>query len=316
MIRGYGQPLYLLQLEGLCGSSGAEPPWPAALQAAEVGDAIELAYDGLLQALADGVPAESAGVVVDEAFGSRLGGDVRQRGVITALATGAGSGEECDAEHGAQAAARIEAFAPTFAQAFVAYNPLGDRETNRRRCEQLARLSDHCRHSGRRLLLELSVPATAGQLAQVNGDRSAYELQTRPLLMQRAVRELQRAGIEPDVWMFEGLARRDDCAHIVATVRHNGRASVGCLMLGRGADEAALNRWLDTAARVEGYLGFAAGAAIHQEALQAWRARTLPRADAVALIARRFGAWAGIFENERRSRAAEAPGSETDDRAL
>jgi len=80
-----------------------------------------------------------------------------------------------------------------------------------------------------------------------------------PALMVRAIRELQEAGVEPDIWKIEGLDRREDCVQVVKTARRDGRDDVGCIVLGRGEDEAHVHTWLTTAAGVPGFIGFAVG---------------------------------------------------------
>ena len=59
----------------------------------------------------------------------------------------------------------------------------------------------------------------------------------RPELMLQTICTLQDAGVEPDVWKIEGLDRREDCERVVETARRGGRDDVGCIVLGRGADE-------------------------------------------------------------------------------
>ncbi len=57
--------------------------------------------------------------------------------------------------------------------------------------------------------------------------------------MTAAIAELQDGGIEPDVWKIEGLDSRAACEAVVAVARRGGRDRVGCIVLGRGEDEAA-----------------------------------------------------------------------------
>jgi myo-inositol catabolism protein IolC len=66
--------------------------------------------------------------------------------------------------------------------------------------------------------------------------------------MVGAIEELQAAGVDPDVWKVEGLERREDCERIVAAARAGGRDRVGCIILGRGEDDAKVREWLATAA--------------------------------------------------------------------
>ncbi len=259
-------------------------------------------YEGFQQALQSGVPNDVAGVLVDEEYGAEVLRDARQRGFVTALSTERSGSNEFELEYGASFATHIEAFDPTFAKVLVRYNPEADRASNRRQAGRLRQLSDYCRRSRRRFMFELLVPATVAQLARVTGDKTTYDQHVRPALMDAAIRELQDAGIEPDVWKIEGLAQRVDCERIIATVRRDGRDAVGCIVLGRGADAMMVRQWLATAASVTGFIGFAVGRTTFWDAVAGFRAQTLTRTAAVAQIARRLNEWMDIFDTGRTSR--------------
>ena len=111
-----------------------------------------------------------------------------------------------------------------------------------------------------------------------------------------ALRELQDAGVEPDVWKVEGLDRRQDCERIVAAAQRDGRGNVGCIVLGRGESEAHVRSWLAAAATVPGYIGFAVGRTTFWDALISWRDAQITREMAVAEIARRFREWMQVFQ--------------------
>jgi 5-dehydro-2-deoxygluconokinase len=74
-----------------------------------------------------------------------------------------------------------------------------------------------------------------------------------------AIKELQNAGVEPDVRKIEGLDSREDCAQLLAVARRDGRGDVGCIILGRGSNADKVLEWLRTAAGVPGFIGFAVG---------------------------------------------------------
>jgi myo-inositol catabolism protein IolC len=114
-----------------------------------------------------------------------------------------------------------------------------------------------------------------------------------------AIHKLQDAGVEPDVWKIEGLDRREDCERIVAAARRDGRDGVGCIVLGRGENEAKVREWLTTAAGVPGFIGFAVGRTDFWEPLVGWRTKKTTRESAVAEIARRYQAFVDIFERAR-----------------
>ena len=126
----------------------------------------------------------------------------------------------------------------------------------------------------------------------------------RPLLMQQTLRVLQDTGIEPDVWKVEGLDSHADGERMVQIARRGGREQVGCIVLGRGADEAKVRSWLTVAAGVPGFIGFAVGRTSFWDAVCGYRAQTLTRAEAAAQIAGRLREWVDIFEGGRLARVA------------
>jgi 5-dehydro-2-deoxygluconokinase len=152
-------------------------------------------------------------------------------------------------------------------------------------------------------MFELLLPAEPPQLERLHGDKKAYDLDLRPGLMVQTLHELQGAGIEPDVWKVEGMDRHEDCMNLVAAARRGGRDRVGCIILGRGADNQKVRAWLTMAASVPGFIGFAVGRTTFWNPLVDWRANRIARDAAVAEIARRYREWVDIFEKARRTMA-------------
>jgi 5-dehydro-2-deoxygluconokinase len=264
----------------LLGVSGS--PTPA--EAARLTDAKHLILEGLEQAVREGAPREPAGVLVDEESGARVARAARAAGYVLAMPVERSGQDEFDFEYGDDFGRHIEAFDPTFAKVLVRYNPGGDRAMNRRQAGRLKQLSEWLRARRRRLLFELLVPPERVQLERVQGDARRFDTEIRPGLMLAALRELQEARVEPDVWKVEGLDRREDCAAIVAQARSGGRADVACIVLGRGAEEAAVLGWLRQAGAVTGYIGFAVGRTVWEAPLRAYLAGALGRADAANAI--------------------------------
>jgi 5-dehydro-2-deoxygluconokinase len=269
-------------------------------QTAEIASAKQVIYDGFQKAIADGVPAEKAGILVDEQFGAAILRDARAKGYHTACPVEKSGQEEFEFTYGEDFEAHIEAFRPTFSKVLVRYNPEGDRSLNRRQSERLRRLSEYLQSSNRSyFMFELLVPPEKHQLAQVNGDKRAYDLHLRPGLMIQTIQELQDANVEPDIWKVEGLDRREDCARIVSTARRNGRSKVACIVLGRGEDKNKVNEWLTIAAGVEGFIGFAVGRTDFWEPLVALRQGKIGREMAVARVTAQYMEFVDLFEQAR-----------------
>jgi myo-inositol catabolism protein IolC len=303
---GFDRPLYILPFDHRASFEtkmfGLEGP-PTPEETAKIAIAKRVIYDGFLAALGAGLPREKACVLVDEQFGAAILRDAAARGHAFACPVEKSGQDEFDFEYGEEFARHIEAYHTTFSKVLVRYNPEGDPDLNRAQLARLKRLSDFLHHeSESRFLFELLVPAEKVQLERFGGDQAAYDLHLRPGLMAQAIQQIQNAHVEPDVWKVEGLDRRDDCERIVATAQRDGRGKVGCIVLGRGADDAQVRRWLTTAAGVAGYIGFAVGRTDFWEPLVGWRAERITRDAAVAQIAQRYREFADVFEQTSRQR--------------
>ncbi|MBI2238882.1 MAG: DUF2090 domain-containing protein, partial [Actinobacteria bacterium] len=203
--------------------------------------------------------------------------------------------DEFDFQYGDEFGAHIEDFDPTFAKVLVRYNPEGDPGMNTRQAARLARLGGWLHERGRRFLFELLVPAEPHQLEAVGGDADRYDKEVRPGLMRRAIEELHHAGVEPDIWKIEGIDRREDCETISAAARADGRDGVACVVLGRGADAAAVDHWLRQGSGVPGYIGFAIGRTIWWDPLKGYVDGTTPRDDATRQIAANYRRFIDVY---------------------
>jgi 5-dehydro-2-deoxygluconokinase len=295
---GYDRPLYILPFDhrasfqkGLFGFSGTL----TAEQTATVAASKQVIYDGFKRALEQGVPREAAGILVDEQFGAAILRDAKASNVITCAAAEKSGQPEFQFEYGDAWQQHIAAFGPTFVKVLVRYNPEDDAAMNRRQADRLHALGDYAHRAGHHFMFELIVPMTHEQSDRVEGDQRLYDRELRPGLMIGAIRQLQAAGVEPDVWKVEGLARSEDCAALVATARADGRDKIGCIILGRGADEAGIVAWLRAAAPVPGFIGFAVGRTSFWDALVALRDGRIAREKAVETIAGRYVEWVRIY---------------------
>jgi 5-dehydro-2-deoxygluconokinase len=299
MSLGYDRKLYILPFDHRGSFQTKMFGWKGELsaeQTAEIARTKEVIYDGFKAALEEGVAKERAGILIDEQFGSAIIRDAVATGYTVAVSTEKSGQEEFDFEYGEDFGKHIDQFDPSFSKVLVRYNPEGDGEMNRRQAERLKRLGEYLHQNQRKYMFELLVPATEAQLSDLGGDKKAFDRDVRPRLMVQALRELQEAGVEPDVWKIEGLDRREDCEKVSATARRDGRDAVGCIVLGRGEDDKKVREWLGVAAGVPGYIGFAVGRTTFWDPIQDWREGRISREDAVARIAANYRSWVEIFE--------------------
>jgi myo-inositol catabolism protein IolC len=301
---GYDQKLYILAFDhrgsfqkkffGIEGEPDAE-------QTAIIADAKHLIYEGLLQAVGAGAEAAATGVLVDEQFGSSVPGEARAKGLKLAMPAERSGQSMFDFQYGDDFPAHIERFNPDFTKVLVRYNPDGDQAANADQVGKLKRLSDWLHANDRRFLFELLVPAEDAQLGSVGGDVERYDAELRPELMRRAIAEIQDAGVEADIWKIEGVEERSDCEMLVAQARSGGRDGVTCVVLGRGADDSKVDAWLNAAAPVDGYIGFAIGRSIWWDPLKAYVDGKIERSAGARKIAENYLRFVAVYERARTS---------------
>jgi myo-inositol catabolism protein IolC len=302
MALGYDGKLYILAFDhrgsfqkkmfGIAGD-------PTPEQTETISDAKRLIFEGMLVAVDRGAQAGATGVLVDEQFGSNIPDRAREHGLKLAMPVEKSGQDEFDFEYGDDFAAHIEKFDPDFSKVLVRYNPEGDRALNQRQLERLKRLSDWLHDHGRKFLFELLVPATDEQLGRVDGDSDRYDAELRPELMRQTIEAIQDAAIEVDVWKIEGVDERSDAEMLAEQTRSgSGREGVKCVVLGRGASTEKVDQWLQAAAPVEGYIGFAIGRSIWWDALKGFLEGQLERDTAAEQIAENYLRFTRVYEGQ------------------
>jgi myo-inositol catabolism protein IolC len=213
-----------------------------------------LCVEALAQARGELQADETPMLLIDEEYGVEAIAAAKHHQLQVVIPTERSGQAEFDFEHGEDFGEAIEQAAPDAVKALVRYNIDGDPEVNGRSRQRLLTLQSYLRQSDRRFMLELLVPPTDEQ-SREQGARFDEEL--RPGLTVAAIEELLAGGLRPDWWKLEG----NDDAFAAAAVATAGAtaAELGCLVLGRGQDRASVIHWVQTAAAVEGFVGFAVG---------------------------------------------------------
>jgi 5-dehydro-2-deoxygluconokinase len=300
MALGYDGKLYILAFDhrgsfqkkmfGIMGD-------PTPEETATIADAKKLIFEGLLVAVERGAEPGATGVLVDEQFGSDIPSQARSHGLKLSMPVEKSGQNEFDFEYGEDFGAHILKFDPDFSKVLVRFNPEDDPELNERQLGLLKRLSDWLHENDRKFLFELLVPATDAQLEKVGGDTDRYDAELRPELMRGAIEAVQNFGIEVDIWKIEGVDERSDAAMLAEQARSGpGRENVKCVLLGRGASTEKVNHWLEVAAPVDGFIGFAIGRSIWWDALKAFLAKEISREEAAGQIADLYMRFVRVYE--------------------
>src|SRR3954449_978938 len=115
--------------------------------------------------------------------------------------------------------------------------------------------------------------------------------------MRRTILALQDAGVEVDIWKIEGVDERSDAEMLVEATRRDGRDGVVSVLLGRGASDAKVDHWLEQAAPVDGFVGFAIGRSIWWDPLKGYLEGDLEREAATEQIADNYLRFVKVYDD-------------------
>ena len=275
---------------------------PTAEETETIIDAKRLVFEGMEIAVERGVDAAATGVLVDEQFGGDVPKLAREHGLVLAMPVEKSGQNEFDFQYGDEFGEHIESFGVAFAKVLVRYNPDGDAEMNQRQLERLKVLADWLHAHDGKFLFELLVPAEPAQLESVGGNEDRYDAELRPELMRRTIEDAQNFGIEVDIWKIEGVDARADAELLAKQSRKGeGRENVVCVLLGRGASDAKVDQWLQVAAPVDGFVGFAIGRSIWWDALKGFLDGDLERRAAAERIAEKYLHFVKVYDDAESS---------------
>jgi myo-inositol catabolism protein IolC len=301
MALGYDGKLYILAFDHrgsfqkkMFGIEGD----PTAEETAKITDSKKLIFEGMEKAVQRGIDAKTSGVLVDEQFGGDVPKLARERGLSLTMPVEKSGQDEFDFQYGSDFGAHIEQFDPFASKVLVRYNPEGDAGMNARQLDRLKELADWLHDNDRLFLFELLVPAEKHQLEAAGGDSDRYDAELRPELMRRAIEDIQNHGIEVDIWKIEGVDTREDAEMLSEQTRKgDGRENVKSVLLGRGASDEKVDHWLQQAAPVDGFIGFAIGRSIWWDALKGFLDGSLERDAAAEQIADNYLRFIKVYDD-------------------
>jgi len=239
---------------------------PTAEQHSTMVEAKGIVTDALIAA-APHVSPDAPVLLIDHEYGGQFVSRAQAAGIGVAMPVEESGQAELRFLAGGHPERIIEACNPEYVKVLIRYNPGGNTAMNARQRSRLRQLSDWLDGRPQRLMLELLVPPEPAQLAAVGHDQGRFDRQTRAGLTVQAIGQIAGDGLRPALWKIEGPESLQDAARIAEAVR-SANTGAGCLVLGRGADDAAVRRWLAIAAATDGFTGFAVGRTIWWDALK------------------------------------------------
>src|SRR3984885_13919551 len=268
---------------------------PTPEQAAWISADKMLIYQALLDAVPELPASVQPGILIDEQYGAAIAElTARAGGGISLAMPVEASGEQCFPHGYDDWQAHAGFFATGYAKILIRDNPGLEPGQRAAQAERLAAVSDWAAANDRALIVELLVPASAADLAAAGGTAASYDATLRPEHTVQVIEYLQDHGVTPALWGVEGLNHHDDAVTIAAVAKRGGRAA-DCIVLGRQASQDQLDHWLQVAAPIPGFTGFAVGRSIWQDPLHAHLRHRSTAAWARRRIATAYGDFARYF---------------------
>jgi 5-dehydro-2-deoxygluconokinase len=281
------------ELYGITGT-----PTPA--QAARISADKVLVYQALLDAAGQLPAGVQPGILIDEQYGASVAElAARSAGAVSLSMPIEASGEEWfQFAYSDDWARHAEYFATDHAKVLVRDNPGLDPADRERQAARLAQVSAWAATAGRPLILELLVPATDADKGATEGSADRYDDELRPGYTLKVMEYLQDHGVEPAIWKVEGLDYHDDAVAVAELAVRAGRQAE-CIVLGRHAAHDKLDHWLQVAAPIPGFIGFAIGRSIWWDALHARLHHRTTTAEARRRISGNYLDYAGYYLQAR-----------------
>jgi myo-inositol catabolism protein IolC len=256
-------------------------------------------YEGARQAMATGLPRGRAGILVDEHLGSDIAKQAKADGFVLAMPIEKSGTKLFELEYGEQFAEHVETFDPDFFKVLARYNPADDDHDRATQIDRLARVSKWATDEDRRWFLELLVPPTSDQLVQ-SEDQYRFDRQVRPGLTVDTISALVAGGVHPTIWKLEGYESSEGAEEVLGAVAADMTHMAECIVLGRNAPMSRVVHWIDVAAPLPGFAGFAVGRTIWEQALRDLIGGKIASADASSVISARYRDLVEVYHEAAR----------------
>jgi myo-inositol catabolism protein IolC len=260
---------------------------PTPEQAARISTDKMLIYQALLDAVPQLPASAQPGILIDEQCGATIAEQAARAGNAISLAMPVeASGEQWFHYAYGDWQAHAGLFTTDHAKILIRDNPGLEPGQRAAQAERVARVSDWAAANDRALIVELLAPAGAADLDAVGGAVASDDIALRPEHTVQVIEYLQDHGVAPALWGVADLNRHDDAVAIAAVAKRGGRTA-DCLVLGRHARRDQLDHWLQVAAPIPGFTGFAVGrmiwwdplhAHLHHRSNAAWTRRRIATA--------------------------------------
>lgn len=223
-------------------------------------------FDAFLEAKSQEPLLEKHGaILVDLEFGAEIIEKAQKMSIPFAVSTEKSGQELFTFEYGDNFGQKLTEVLPTYAKALVRYDHR-KKDDNVVQRKRLRMLSDYCELNQMGLMIEPLMKAEDPLVDQI----------------VTCMKEMLSDGIKPTLWKIEGLDNLEDWNKVKAVT------DIDVIVLGRGENREAVERWIETGAKSDFVDGFAIGRTIFFDALVEFKDEKINREEAVQKIAKNY----------------------------
>jgi len=232
-----------------------------------------LIYQAFQKSLAQ-VPKKHAAILVDEWLGKEILQDAKKRKIIICNTFEKSGQTEFQFER-KDYHKQLQEIKPDYAKLLIRYDPK-NKKINLQQTKKLSSFSNFLQKNKTNFLLEIITP------------------HQKPKTILTAVKQLQKAGVKPDIWKLEGINKSTDMKKISQQVNSQ------IVILGRGGNRKKVSHWLRIAAQFNNVIGFAIGRTIFAQPLKDYHHKKITKLQTINQISKNYIYFVNLFEKLKR----------------
>ena len=174
----------------------------------------------------------------------------------------------------------------------IYFNP-ENKDDNEKTLKNLRILNNYLVNTEYKFLLEMLVEPTQEQLNKYG--KKDFDIKLRPDLTIESIKEINKAGIYPNIWKLEGYSRKEDIDKVSLEV---GNSKI--VILGRYETMNTVLKWIKIGTMNNKVIGFAVGRTIFEDTLKKYYHKKTTREKAIRVMSSKYKKIAYFYETYSR----------------
>ena len=243
-------------------------------------------------AIKNGVNKENCFLLMDEDYGNKTLINAKKDGINIIIPVEKSGSKIFEFDYGSRFIDHIEKFKPSYVKVLIYFNP-ENKDDNEKTLKNLRILNNYLVNTEYKFLLEMLVEPTQEQLNKYG--KKDFDIKLRPDLTIESIKEINKAGIYPNIWKLEGYSRKEDIDKVSLEV---GNSKI--VILGRYETMNTVLKWIKIGTMNNKVIGFAVGRTIFEDTLKKYYHKKTTREKAIRVMSSKYKKIAYFYETYSR----------------